>query len=53
MRRCWHDHIHTRTAQRAHSAYDNQGLFDVVAMLDKRVDEVRESILALEKAETT
>lgn len=29
--------------------YYNQGLFDAVAMLDKRVDEVRESILAMEK----
>jgi uncharacterized protein (DUF2164 family) len=33
--------------------YYNQGLLDAVAMLDKRVDEVRESILALEKSETS
>ncbi len=32
--------------------YYNQGLFDAVAMLDKRVDEVRESILAMEKHQT-
>ena len=31
--------------------YYNQGLFDAVAMLDKRVDEVRESILTLEKTQ--
>ncbi len=32
--------------------YYNQGLFDAVAMLDKRVDEVRESILAMEQHNT-
>ena len=32
--------------------YYNQGLFDAVAMLDKRVDDLRESMLALEKAVT-
>ena len=33
-------------------AYYNQGLFDAVAMLDKRVDDLRESMLTLEKAVT-
>lgn len=32
--------------------YYNQGLFDAVAMLDKRVDDLRESMLTLEKAVT-
>lgn len=30
--------------------YYNQGLYDAVAMLDKRVDDLRESMLSLEKA---
>lgn len=29
--------------------YYNQGLFDAVAMLDKRVDDLRESMLTLEQ----
>lgn len=29
--------------------YYNQGLFDAVVMLDKRVDDLRESMMSLEK----
>ena len=33
--------------------YYNQGLFDAVAMLDKRVDDLRESMLTLEQRPTS